>query len=149
MNHKVVADWVSVHGNAAVSDASFPVVIANYSGEAVVAPNLATEHWSRGVVHFPLPSAPSGNHKPIRLLADFETAMTVVQRVEIYSGGSEIYGMSLTDDETLECLNLSSVCTQGVQEGRCGHGINVTITLKYLQKNSQATFRSVGMVFSR
>jgi len=148
-DQRPVADWVAVHGNAAISDSTYSVEIAHYAGEAVVSPALDREHWSTGIVHFPLCSAPNGSTKPIKLLATFETAMALIQRVELYYGGSEIYQRTLTEDDTLECLNISSISAYGVEAGRCGHGINVAIAIRFFEKNSQVSFRSIGMVYSK
>jgi hypothetical protein len=144
-----VADWVAVHGNAIISDASRPVNISHHPREAVITPKVGTDHWSTGVVHFALPSAPNGSVKPMKLLINFETTMARPYKVEIYYGGSEVFQLNLSEDDTLECLDISSISPFGVQRGRCGHGINVSITIDFRQTNSKISFESVGMVFSK
>ena len=146
---KPVADWVAVHGNAAISDAALPVNISNNPREAVVTPKLGRDHWATGVVHFPFPSAPNGSTKPMKLFVNFVTTMATARKVEIYFGGSEVYQLTLSEEDDLECLDVSSISAAGVQAGRCGHGINVSITFGFLQASSKISFESVGMVFSK
>lgn len=146
---RLVADWVAVHGNAVISDASRPVNIANYPREAVVTPKLGTDHWPTGVVHFALPSAPNGSTKPIKLLVNVVTTIATARKVEIYFGGSEVYQLTLSEEDNLECLDISSISAMGVQEGRCGQGINVSISIDFRQASSKVSFESVGMVFSK
>src|SRR5579871_2007718 len=109
-----VADWVAVHGNAVISDASRPVNIANYPREAIVTPKSGTDHWPTGVVHFALPSAPNGSTKPIKLFVNFATTMAIAWKVEIYFGGSEVYQLTLSEEDDLECLDISSISAMGV-----------------------------------
>jgi hypothetical protein len=146
---RTVADWVAVHGNAVIPDSGLPVTIAHYAREAVVSPKLGTDHWATGVVHFPVPSPPSGSTRPTKLLVNFETDMAVFHRVEIYYGASEVYQLTLTENDTLECLDISNISSYGVEPGRSGHGINVSITIKFRQPNSQVSFESLGMVYNK
>lgn len=144
-----MADWVAVHGNAVLSDACRPVNISHHPRAAIVTPKVGTDHWSTGIVHFALPSSPNGSVKPMKLLINFETTMARPYKVEIFYGGSEVYQRTLSEDDTLECLDISSISPFGVQGGRCGHGINVSITIDFRQTSSKVSFESVGMVFSK
>jgi hypothetical protein len=142
-------NWVAVHGNAVISDAERPVNIAHHSRFAIVTPKVGTEHWSTGVVHFALPSAPSGSMKPIRLITEFETTMARPYKVEIFYGGSEVCQVSLSERESLNSLDISCISPFGVNNGMCGHGINVVITISFRQTSSSVSFESVGMIFEK
>jgi len=69
-------------------------------------------------------------------------------KAKIYYGSSVVFQLILSEDDTLEYLDISSISPYGVQGGRCGHGINVSITIDFRQTSSKISFE-FGMVFSK
>ena len=146
------AKWIAVHGNVGISDTEIPVALSHGDKGVTATPVTKQSTSVVGVIHFPIPSAPSGDVLGKKLNVVLETTMANVTHVAIYYGRSEVYTNKGTKSENdLKSLDISKMSASTVKDGDIGYGICVTLEIKFEaddDQNQSVAFSSVGMLFS-
>jgi hypothetical protein len=148
-----MANWVAIHGNAAIPDSSATntIAVTHYPKGSTVLPT-GTTFPATGVVHVVLPTAPDGYTKIDKLTVDLASSEAHVQQIQIYYSDDLEYNSAdtITDlkySNDINTLAISDFSAAAIADGDIGNGIGITFTIYFKNAQSYLSIWSVGAHF--
>jgi hypothetical protein len=121
-----MANWISMPGNAIVSDHDSPVNIEYHSHGSIVKPKPGASFPCRGVFHAYIPSAPNGSPKAKHVSVKHTHILSKTCKAQVFHGSNMLY--ECTPAAPHEFLDIANLTVNINAEGEhLGWGVSVTV----------------------